>query len=118
VSQAKLSLGRLSTFDLTERAATALGRSIRPSTVWCILNSDPIKPWRYKYWIFLRDPKFSEKAGRVLDLYAGYREGIRLGRRDFIISSDEKTSIQARIRCHANLPTCLGRPIRIEHEYH
>src|SRR5262249_3223950 len=117
VSQTKLPLSRLSTSDLAERAAAALGRSVSPSTVWRILDCDAIKPWRYKYWIFPRDPKFSEKAGRVLDLYAGFWEGSRLGRRDHIISSDEKTSIQARIRCHATLPTGPGRPMRIEHEY-
>src|SRR5271157_3482287 len=117
VSQTKLPLSRLSTSDLAERAAVALGRSISPSTVWRILDTDAIKPWRYKYWIFPRDPKFSEKAGRVLDLYAGSWEGSPLGRRDYIISSDEKTSIQARIRCHATLPTGPGRPMRIEHEY-
>ena len=94
-----------------------MGRSISPSTVWRILDADAIKPWRYKYWIFPRDPKFSEKAGRVLDLYAGSWEGSRLGRRDYIISSDEKTSIQARIRCHATLPTGPKRPMRVEHEY-
>ena len=117
VSQTKLPLSRLSTSDLAERAAVALGRSISPSTVWRILDTDAIKPWRYKYWIFPRDPKFSEKAGRVLDLYAGSWEGSPLGCRDYIISSDEKTSIQARIRCHATLPTGPGRPMRIEHEY-
>lgn len=117
VSQTKLPLSRLSTSDLASRASAALGRSISPSTVWRILDTDAIKPWRYKYWIFPRDPKFSEKAGRVLDLYAGSWEGSRLSRRDFIISSDEKTSIQARIRCHTTLPVGPGRPTRIEHEY-
>jgi hypothetical protein len=117
VSQTKLPLSRLSTSDLAERAAVALGHSISPSTVWRILDTDAIKPWRYKYWIFPRDPKFSEKAGRVLDLYAGSWEGHRLGRRDYIISSDEKTSIQARIRCHSTLPTGPRRPTRVEHEY-
>jgi DDE superfamily endonuclease len=117
VSQTKLPLSRLSTSDLAERAAVALGRRISPSTVWRILDTDAIKPWRYKYWIFPRDPKFAEKAGRVLDLYAGYWDGSRLGRKDHIISSDEKTSIQARIRCHATLPTGPGRPMRVEHEY-
>jgi hypothetical protein len=38
-------------------------------------------------------------------------------RGDCIISSDEKTSIQARIRCHATLPTGLGRPMRVAHGY-
>jgi hypothetical protein len=95
----------------------ALGRSISSSTVWRILDIDAIKPWRYKYWIFPRDPKFAEKAERVLDLYAGFWKGSRLGRRDYIISSDEKTSIQARVRCHATLPAGPGRPMRVEHEY-
>jgi hypothetical protein len=112
-----LPLSRQSTSDLAERAAVALSRSISASTVWRILDTDAIKPWRYKYWIFPRDPKFSEKAGRVLDLYAGSWEGRPLGRKDYIVSSDEKTSIQARIRCQATLPTGPGRPMRIEHEY-
>jgi hypothetical protein len=117
VSETKLPLSRLSTSDLAARAATALGRPISPSTVWRILDADTIKPWRYEYWIFPRDPQFAEKAGRVLDLYAGSWEGKPLGRRDYIISSDEKTSIQARIRCHKTLPTAPRRPMRVESEY-
>jgi hypothetical protein len=117
VCQTKLPLSRLSTADLADRASSGLGRSISPSTVWRILDTDAIKPWRYQYWIFPRDPKFAEKAGRVLDLYAGSWDGKPLGRRDYIISSDEKTSIQARIRCHATLPTGPRRPMRVEHEY-
>jgi hypothetical protein len=102
---------------LAARAAAALGRSISPSTVWRILDADAIKPWRYKYWIFPRDPQFAEKAERVLDLYAGFWEGQPLGPKDYIISADEKTSIQARIRCHPTLPTAPGRPMLVEHEY-
>ncbi len=117
VCQTKLPLSRLSTSDLAARATTALGQPISPSTVWRILDADAIKPWRYEYWIFPRDPLFAEKAGRLLDLYAGFWEGKPLGRRDYIISSDEKTSIQARIRCHETLPTGPGRPMRIESEY-
>jgi hypothetical protein len=94
-----------------------LRRPISPSTIWRILDADLIKPWRYQYWIFPRDPQFAVKAARVLDLYAGLWEGKPLGRKDYIISSDEKTSIQARIRCHPTLPTGPGRPMRIEHEY-
>ncbi len=117
VSQTQLPLSRLSTTDLAARASTALGRAISPSTVWRILDADAIKPWRYEYWIFPRDPRFAEKAGRLLDLYAGSWEDKPLGRGDYIISSDEKTSIQARIRCHPTLPTGPGRPRRVEHEY-
>lgn len=117
VGQTRLPLSRLSLSDLTARATKALGQSISPSTVWRILDEDAIKPWRYRYWIFPRDPQFVEKAGRVLDLYAGTWEGKSLGRKDFIISSDEKTSIQARIRIHATLPPGPERCTRIEHEY-
>jgi hypothetical protein len=117
VCQTKLPLSRLSLSDLATRAASALGRPMGPSTVWRILDADAIKPWRYEHWVFPRDPQFAVKAKRVLDLYDGLWDGKPLGHRDYIISSDEKTSIQARIRCHATLPTGPGRPMRIEHEY-
>jgi DDE superfamily endonuclease len=34
-----------------------------------------------------------------------------------VISADEKTSIQARSRCHPTLPCSKDRPVRVEHEY-
>ena len=34
----------------------------------------------------------------MLDLYAREWQGKPLGKRDFVLSSDEKTSIQARVR--------------------
>jgi hypothetical protein len=85
--------------------------------VWRILDADAIKPWRYKYWIFPRDPHFVEKAGPILDLYAGMWQGQPLGPKDHILSADEKTSLQARIRCHPSLPPAPGRPAYIENEY-
>ena len=85
------------------RAAIALRRPISRRTVGRILDADAIKPWRYEHWIFPRDPRFAPKAGRVLDLYAGLWQGERLDPEDRILSADEKTSIQARIRCHASL---------------
>ena len=53
----------------------------------------------------------------MLDLYAREWQGKRLGRNDFVISADEKTSIQARLRCHPTLAPAPGRDIRVEHEY-
>jgi hypothetical protein len=117
VSTLKLPLSRLSLTDLAARAESALGKPISPSTVCRILQTDAIQPWRYQHWIFPRDPQFAEKAGRVLDLYAGFWNGKPLGPKDCIISSDEKTSIQARVRCHPGLPAGPGRPARVEHEY-
>jgi hypothetical protein len=34
-----------------------------------------------------------------------------------VISSDEKTSIQARCRCHPTLPPGISRTMRVNHEY-
>lgn len=117
VSALNLPLSRLSLADLAARATTDLRKPISPSTVCRILQADAIKPWRYEHWIFPRDPQFAEKAERVLDLYAGLWNGKPLGPKDCIISSDEKTSIQARIRCHPTLPTGPARIARVEHEY-
>ena len=52
-----------------------------------------------------------------MDLYQGFWDGQPLGARDFVLSADEKTSIQARSRIHASMPPAPGRPARIEHEY-
>ena len=110
-------LSRQSVGDLTQRASAALRKPISPSTVWRILHDANLKPWRYEYWIFPRDPRFAEKAEVILDLYAGFWQGKPLGVHDYIISSDEKTSIQARLRCHPSLNAAPGRRRRIEFEY-
>lgn len=110
-------LSRQSTTDLAKRAQGELAKPISRSTVWRILDEDAIKPWQYEHWIFPRAPDFFTKAAVVLDLYEGYWQGERLEPFDRIISSDEKTSIQARIRCHATLPPGPGRPRRVEAEY-
>ena len=117
VHETGLPLSRLSITEVTARASAVLGQPISASTVWRLLAADAIKPWHYRYWIFPRDPHFAEKAGRVLDLYAGYWQGKPLGAKDHIISADEKTSIHARIRCHPSLPPAPGRARRVEHEY-
>ena len=85
--------------------------------LWRILQQDALRPWRYRSWIFVRDPAFAAKAGRVLDLYAGVWEGQPLGPDDSVISADEKTSIQARCRCHAPQPPGPKRAQRVEFEY-
>src|SRR6185295_15217096 len=64
-----------------------------------------------------RDPDFAAKAGRVLDLYEGIWQGEALAANDYVISSDEKTSIQARRRRHRTAPPAPSQPMRVEHEY-
>lgn len=74
-------------------------------------------PGIHRSWIFPRDPNCAEKAGRLLDLYAREWQWKALKDDEFVISADEKTSIQARRRKH---PTRTCRPrtaMRAEHEY-
>ena len=117
VAQTKQPLSRQSLADVTQRSRQALGKPIGRTTVWRILDRDAIKPWQYKYWIFPRDPRFAEKAGPILDLYAGGWQGQPLGPKDHVLSADEKTSIQARARIHPPLSCAPGRPTRVEPEY-
>ena len=110
-------LSRQSTTDLAQRARAELNKPMSRSTVWRILDEDAIKPWQYEHWIFPRASNFFEKAAVVLDLYEGYWQGERLDPFDRILSSDEKTSIQARIRRHPTLGPASGRRRRVEAEY-
>ncbi|WP_234467583.1 hypothetical protein [Streptomyces sp. MBT62] len=82
-----------------EPAARGIADSVSASTVRRWLRGDAIKPWQYRSWIFIRDPDFRAKAQRVLDLYARTFEGIPLSEDEHVVSSDEKTSVQARCRC-------------------
>lgn len=91
--------------------------SISGTTIWRWLSADAIKPWQHRSWIFPRDPDFGPKAARVLDLYARRFDVAALGADEYVISADEKTSIQARIRKHPSTPPAPGRPARVEHEY-
>ncbi|WP_308188642.1 hypothetical protein [Streptomyces sp. MNU89] len=53
----------------------------------------------------------------VLDLYARLFDAELLGPGDYVVCSDEKTSIQARCRCHPTLPPGRARTMRVEHQY-
>lgn len=81
-----------------------------------ILAENVLKPWRYSYWLFPRDPDFVPKACVILDLYAGFWEGQRLGPDEYLLSADEKT-IQVLARCHPGLAALPGYEQRIEFEY-
>lgn len=91
--------------------------SISGITIWRWLSEDAIKPWQYRSWIFPRDPDFCAKAAPILDLYQRIWNGAPLGASDFVISTDEKTSIQARRRKFETLPPHRNSPMLVEHEY-
>jgi len=100
-----------------EVIARGLVAKISGSTVWRWLSEEAIRPFYHRSWIFPRDPDFAHKARRVLDLYEGNWEGEPLGPEEYVVSADEKTSIQARNRCHPTLPTTTDTPMRVEHGY-
>ena len=112
-------LSRYSLSELAAEAATTLGMADAPSrsTVWRWLLDDALRPWRHQCWIFSRDPHFLARAGPVLDLYACRWQGRPLWHDDYVLSADEKTSIQARRRLHRTLPPGPHQATRVEHEY-
>ena len=111
-------LSRFSVADVAQQARQfGLVATISDSTVWRWLNADAIRPWQHRCWIFPRDPQFAVKAGRILDLYERRWQGQALQADEFVLSTDEKTSIQARARIHPTLPPQPGAAMRVEHEY-
>lgn len=97
----------LSRWSCPELAREAMERGVATfvsaSTVRRWLAEDALKPWQHRSWIFITDPHFRPRAERVLNLYARTFEGATLGTDEYVISADEKTSIQARCRCHPTL---------------
>jgi transposase len=110
-------LSRWSCPDLARELAARCQIAASASTIGRWLAADALKPWQHRSWISVRDPEFAAKAARVLDLYAGIWDGAPLGEGDYVICADEKTSIQARCRCHPTLPPGKARAMRIEHDY-
>ena len=56
-------LSRYSLSELSVEVAERLGAdnvALSRSSVWRVLINDALRPWRYRYWIFPRDPHFVE----------------------------------------------------------
>ena len=116
--QLGIPLSRFSLKDLQRHVQEqGIVASISGITIWRWLSKDAIRPWQYRSWIFPRDPQFVDKAGPILDLYQKMWQSIPLGPNDYVVSTDEKTSIQARKRKAETLPPTAGVPMRVEHEY-
>jgi transposase len=111
-------LSRWSSSELAVEAIEAgVVVDVSASTVRRWLVADALKPWQSRSWIAPRAADFAARAARVLDLYAGVFDGEPLGADDYVLSADEKTSVQARCRCHPTLPPGAARMMRVEHEY-
>ena len=117
-AQLELPFSRFSVHEIRQHVIEKrIVDSIGATTIWEWLHEDGIRPWTHRPWIFRRDPHFEQKASRVVDLYARIWEGKALGENDFVISADEKTSIQARHRIHHRMPPAQHRASRVEHGY-
>lgn len=111
-------LARWSCPELAREAIErGLAAFVSASTVRRWLAEDALKPWQHRSWIFITDPQFRPKAHRVLDLYARTWQGEPLGEDEYVISADEKTSIQAHCRCHPTLAPGQARAMRVNHTY-
>jgi hypothetical protein len=73
-------------------------------------------PWYHRSSIFARDPAFAEEAGCWTCMPGGW-QGKLLQDAEFVISADEKTSIQARRRKHPTRRCQPGAVMRVENEY-
>jgi len=113
-----LPLSRWSVSEVAREACrSGIVATISDTTVWRWLNEDAIRPWQHRSWVFPRDPDFTTKAGCILDLYQRVWCGRLLRGDEFVISADEKTSIQARSRIHPTLAARPGLSMKVEHEY-
>ncbi len=92
-------------------AASADGATVSASTVARVLDAAEIQPHRVRYFLTSRDPEFDQKRRDIVSLYLRPPAG------STVLCLDEKPSIQALSRKHADLPLVPGRPLYREFEY-
>ena len=95
---------------------------LAPSTVDDILNNQPVKPHKVRYYLDRRDPAFDERKAEVIEVYAA-AEMVRAlpetQRPVAILSYDEKPGIQAIATTAPDLPPKPGKhpTVQRDHEY-
>ena len=95
---------------------------LAPSTVHEVLNSQPIKPHKVRYYLQRRDPAFEERKAEVLEVYAAaemLRQIPEADRPVAVLSYDEKPGIQAIASTAPDLPPNPGNhaTVQRDHEY-
>jgi transposase len=90
--------------------------SISPRHVGRLLNEADLKPHRIDYWMTPQpDEHLDEKIKDISTLYLNASELAKQGER--IMSTDEKTGIQALEHKYPGLPIKPGHVVRLEFEY-
>jgi transposase len=95
---------------------------LAPSTVHEVLNSQPVKPHKVRYYLQRRDPAFEEREAEVLEVYAAaemLRQIPEADRPVVVLSYDEKPGIQAIASTAPDLPPNPGKhaTVQRDHEY-
>jgi transposase len=95
---------------------------LAPSTVHEVLNSQPVKPHKIRYYLQRRDPAFEERKAEVLEVYAAakmLRQIPEAERPVALLSYDEKPGIQAFAATAPDLPPKPGThpTVQRDHEY-
>ena len=95
---------------------------LAPSTVHEVLNSQPVKPHKVRYYLQRRDPAFEERKAEVLEVYAAaemLRQIPEADRPVAVLSYDEKPGIQAIASTAPDLPPKPGKhaTVQRDHEY-
>ena len=90
-------------------------RNMSSSTIQRILAEAELKPHKVRSWMHSADPEFEKKALDICGLYlkapALYQKG------ELVLSTDEKTSIQALERKHPGKPASPGHVALREPDY-
>lgn len=109
----------LSQWDCAELArklvSEGIVKSISPQSVWRILHSFKLKPWRHHMWLSAKVPHDDAFAAKVRQIISLYTRKLLPG--EMVLCLDEKTSLQPRPRKSPTLPAKPGLPVRVEHEY-
>jgi transposase len=95
---------------------------LAPSTVHEVLNSQPVKPHKVRYYLQRRDPAFEARKAEVLEVYAAaemLRQMSEADRPVAVLSYDEKPGIQAIATTAPDLPPKPGKhaTMQRDHEY-
>jgi len=120
------SLPRQQTVPLSRWSRSTLARQVAQdpslphlstSTVGRWLKAERLRPWRYHSWQHIHHPEtFLRRARPVLDAYLQAQTLLQRG--TWLVSLDEKTSIQAREGEQPPRPACPGKPALNEARYH
>ena len=95
---------------------------LAPSTVHDVLNSQPVKPHKVRYYLQRRDSDFEARKAEMLEVYAAaemLRQMPEANRPVAVLSYDEKPGIQAIATTAPDLPPKPGKhaTMQRDHEY-